>query len=79
MTASPLIVSQAVQSQIELLFLAINSPNSFATINYDAHINTKFEYSINHVFRSMCVDEHNTLHTICEVEHSTINFSRYVC
>ena len=42
------------------------SPN-FATIDYDAHINTKIVYTINHVFRSMTVQELNTLHTICEL------------
>ena len=29
--------------------------NNFATIDYDAHINTKIDYTINHVFRSMTV------------------------
>ena len=32
---------------------AINVSNKFATIDYDALINTKFDYTINHVFRSM--------------------------
>ena len=31
---------------------ALNVSNNFATIDYDAHINTKIDYTINHVFRS---------------------------
>ena len=34
------------------VFPALNVSNSFATFDYDAHINTKIEYTINHVFRS---------------------------
>ena len=36
-------------------FPALNASNNFATIDYDAHINTKIDYTINHVFRSMTV------------------------
>ena len=48
-------------------FPALNVSNSVATID-DSHINTKIEYSITHVFRSMTVHELNTLHTICELD-----------
>ena len=53
-------------SNNKFVFLALNVSNNFATIDYDAHINTKIDYTINHVFRSMRVHELNTLHTICE-------------
>ena len=57
-------------SNNKFVFPALNVSNNFATINYDAHINTKIDYTINHVFRSMTVQELNTLHTICELERS---------
>ena len=44
----------------------------FATVEYEAHINTNIDYSINHVFKTMSVAELNTLHTICEVERSQL-------
>ena len=53
-------------SNNKFLFPALNVSNNFATIDYDAHINTKSNYTINHVFRSVTVQELNTLHTICE-------------
>ena len=53
-------------SNNKFVFPALNVSNDFATIDYDAHINTKIDYTINHVFRSMTVQELNTLHTICE-------------
>ena len=49
---------------------ALNVFNSFTTIDYDAHIYTKIDYNINHVFRSMTVQELNTLHTVCELERN---------
>ena len=55
-------------SNNKFIFPALNVSNNFATIDYDAHINTKIDYTINHVFRSMTVQEPNTLHTICELE-----------
>ena len=54
------------------VFPALNLPNNFATIDYDAHINTKTDYTINHLFRSMTVQEPNTLHTICELERNQL-------
>ena len=51
---------------------ALNVSNNFATIDYDAHINTKIDYTINHVFRSMTVQELNTLHTKCELERNQL-------
>ena len=57
-----------VTSNNNFVFPALNVSNHFATIDYDAHINTKIDYTINHVFRSLTVQELNTLHTICELE-----------
>ena len=42
-------------SNNKYIFPALNVSNNFATIDYDAHINTKIDYTINHVFRSMTV------------------------
>ena len=54
------------------IFPALNVPNNFATLDYDAHINTKIDFTINHVFKSMTVKELNTLHTICELERTQL-------
>ena len=59
-------------SNTKVIFPALNVSNNFATIDYDAHINTKINYTINHVFRSMTVQELNTLHTICELERNQL-------
>ena len=40
--------------------------------NNDAHINTNIDFTINHVFKSMTVQELNTLHTICELERTQL-------
>ena len=37
-------------------------------MDFEDHINTKIDYSINHVFKKLPVAELNTLHTIWEVE-----------
>ena len=59
-------------SNNKFVFPALNVSNNFAKIVYDAHINTKIDYTINHVFRSMTVQELNTLHTICELERNQL-------
>ena len=46
------------------IFPAIYISKNFATIDYDAHINTQIDFTINHVFKSMTVQELNTLLTI---------------
>ena len=51
---------------------ALNISNNFATIDYDAHINTKIDFTINHVFKSMTVQELITLHTVCELERTQL-------
>ena len=40
-------------SNNKFVFPALNVSNNFATIDYDAHINTKIDYTINLVSRSM--------------------------
>ena len=64
----------SIHTQDKFLFPALNSSNNFATTDYEAHINTKIDYFINHVFKSMSVAEHNTfpLHTNCEVERTQL-------
>ena len=63
-----LISGKLIHTQDKFLFPALNSSNNLATIDYEAHINTKTDYPKSHVFKSMSVAELNTLHTICEVE-----------
>ena len=59
-------------SNDKFIFPALNVSNTFVTIVYDAHINTKIDYTINRVFRSMTVQELNTLHTVCELERNQL-------
>ena len=40
---------------------AQNISNNFATLDYDAHINTKIDFTKNHVFKSMTVDQSNLI------------------
>ena len=49
-------------SNKKYIITALNISNYVATIDYDAHINTKLDFTINHVFKSMTVQEPNTLH-----------------
>ena len=51
---------------------ALNVSKNFATTDYDAHINTKIDYTISHVSRSMTVQGINTLHTKCELERNQL-------
>ena len=67
-----LISGKLIHTQYKFRFPALNSSNDFATIDYEAHINTKIDFSINHVVKSMSVAELNTLHTICEVERTQL-------
>ena len=59
-------------SNNKYVFPAMNVSNKFATIDNDALINTKTDYTINHVFCSMTVQESNTLHTICKLERNQL-------
>ena len=57
-------------SNNKFIIPALNVSNDFATIDYDAFINTKIDYTTNHVFRFMTVQELNTLHTVCQLERN---------
>ena len=59
-------------SNNKYIFPVLNVSNNLATIDYDAHVNTKIDYTINHVVHSMTVQELNTLHTICELERNQL-------
>ena len=59
-------------SNQKYIFPALNVSNKLATLDYDAHINTKIDFTINHVFKSMEVQELNTLHTVCELERTQL-------
>ena len=59
-------------SNNKFIFPALNVSNNFAIIDYDALIDTKIDYTFNHVFRSMTVQALNTLHTICELERNQL-------
>ena len=59
-------------SNNKFIFPALNVSNNFATIDYDADINTIIDYAINHVFSSMTVQELNTLHKISELEQNQL-------
>ena len=44
----------------------LNDSNSFGIVGYDTHINSKIDYSINHVYKSTTLQILNTLHHVCE-------------
>ena len=46
--------------------------NNFATLDYDVHINTNIDFTINHEFKSLTVQELNTLRTVCELERTQL-------
>ena len=73
------IIDQKISGKIQFdtsnkkyIFQALNISNNFATVDFDAHINTKIEFTIKHVFKSMTVQELNTLHTVCELERTQL-------
>ena len=59
-------------SNNKFIFPALNVSNNFATIDYNAHINTKIDYTMNYVFRSMTVQALKTFHTVCELERNQL-------
>ena len=59
-------------SNNKFMFPALSDSNNFATIEYDALNNTKIDYTINHVFRSLTVQELNNLHTVSELERNQL-------
>ena len=68
-TSSPLAFASV---RTKYSFPPLNDSNSFRTVDYDAHNNTKVDYSINHVFISMTVQELKTLHHICEMQRTQL-------
>ena len=56
-------------SKKKYIFPALNISNNFATLDYDAHINTKTDFTINHVFKSMTVDQSNLLNIQARIRH----------
>ena len=73
------IIDQNISGKIQFdksnqnyIFPALNISNNVATIKYDAHINTEIDFTTNHVFKSMTVQEVNTLHTVCELERTQL-------
>ena len=59
-------------SNQKYIFPALTVSNSYATLDYDAHINTKIDFTINHVIKSMTVQDLNTLHTVCDLESAQL-------
>ena len=55
-------------SNQKYIFPALRISNNFATIDYDAHNDTKIDFTKKNVFKSMTVQELNTPHTVCELE-----------
>ena len=53
-------------------FPPLISSNNFARIDFEAHIYTKSDYSINHVFKTTSVAALNTLYKICKVERTQL-------
>ena len=64
-------INECISGKIVLdnkfIFPALNASNNFATIDYDAHLNTKLN-NYKPCFCSMTVQALNTLHTVSQVE-----------
>ena len=74
-----IIIDQNISGKIQFdnsnqkyTFPALNISYNFATKDYDAHFSTKIDFTINHIFKSMTVQELNTLHTVCELERTQL-------
>ena len=72
-------IDQRINGQIQndnsnkkYILPALNVSNNFANLVYDAHINTKIDFTINYVFKSLSVQELNTLQTVCELERTQL-------
>ena len=59
-------------SNKKYIFPALNISNNFATLDFDAHLNTKIDFTKNHVFNSRTVQETDILHTVCEFEKAQL-------
>ena len=63
---------QVDTSNQKYIFSALNVSKNFATLDYDAHINTKFDIPKNHIFKFLTVQELNILHTVCELKRTQL-------
>ena len=70
------IIDQKIRGRIQFdtsnkkyIFPALNVST---TLDYDAHFNTKIDFTVNQVFKSMTVQEINTLNTVCELERTQL-------
>ena len=70
--STQLISGKLVQDPTKLLLPALNYSTNCATIVYQAHNNTKNDYTFNHVFKTMTASEITPLQIICEVERTPI-------
>ena len=67
--SSPLVFDSV---KIKSYFPPMNDSNSFGTVDYRAQINANIDDSINHVFKSISIQELNTLHNICDLERTQL-------
>ena len=67
--SSPLVFESL---QNDICFPPLKISNSFGSVDYDAHINTKVEYPIKIVFKSLTIPETNTIHHNCELERTQL-------
>ena len=58
LTSAPIIGKLVKDANNKFLFPPLNTSNSFATVDYDTHINTKIDFTINHVLKTMTASEH---------------------
>ena len=49
-------------------FSLLNGSNSSGTVDYGTCIHPKIDYPINHVIKSITIQELNTLHHMCQPE-----------
>ena len=64
-----------------LVFVSVKSKNRFpplkgsiscGTVGYDTHKYAEIEFTVNHLFITMTLQELNTLHPICELERAQL-------
>ena len=74
--STQLISDKSIHAQKKLLFSDLNSFNKFATIGYEAHINTEIHYSIHHVVLKQCHSQILT-RSIRSVKSKELNFHTF--
>ena len=68
--STQLISGKLVHTRNQPRFSALNSSNNVPIIHFEAHINTKHDFSIGRVFKTMSVAELKTLHTFVKLKES---------